>query len=518
MGRSAFAPLVFNCNAPDTGNMEVLLRYGTQAQRDEWLEPLLDGRIRSAFTMTEPGVASSDATNMEATAVVDGDEVVVNGRKWWSTGVGHPDCRIFVFMGLTDPDADRHHRHTMVLVPRDTPGVRIERLLTTMGYADEPIGHGEVSFTDVRVPAANILSGPGEAFAIAQGRLGPGRIHHCMRLIGAAEAALELACRRGLDRTAFGKPLVDLGGNRERIAEARIAIEQARLLVLHAAWKLDEGGSRERDVRGLPDQGRRAAYRARGHRHGDPAARRRRHVRRRPARVRLGQRPDAAAGRRPRRGPPRPGRPARARAVPMTSRVPEGAPERTLRHTPPAGARHRRRPRARRGAHRRVPGPRRRGAGHRPRRGRSTCASTSPATTTGPRRSPTSSGRWGGLDVLVNNAGVAGGGRLDVASLDEWRWITDINLFGVVRGTRAFVPMLKAQRSGHVVNVASLAGLVHPAGMASYNAVKAAVVALTETTGHELAAYGVRASVVCPSYFRTGLVDRMRARTPRSAR
>ena len=242
MGRSAIAPLVFNCNAPDTGNMEVLLRYGTEAQRAEWLEPLLDGRIRSAFTMTEPGVASSDATNMEATAVVDGDEVVVNGRKWWSTGVGHPDCRVFVFMGLTDPDADRHHRHTMVLVPRDTPGVRIERMLTTMGYADEPIGHGEVSFTDVRVPASNILSGPGEAFAIAQGRLGPGRIHHCMRLIGAAEVALEHAIRRGLSRTAFGKPLVDLGGNRERIADARIAIEQARLLVLHAAWKLDRGG------------------------------------------------------------------------------------------------------------------------------------------------------------------------------------------------------------------------------------------------------------------------------------
>ncbi len=242
MGRSAIAPLVLNCNAPDTGNMEVLLRYGTDAQRERWLEPLLDGRIRSAFTMTEPGVASSDATNMEATAVVDGDEVVVNGRKWWSTGVGHPDCQIFVFMGLTDPGADRHHRHTMVLVPRDTPGVRIERLLTTMGYADEPIGHGEVSFTDVRVPAANVLSGPGEAFAIAQGRLGPGRIHHCMRLIGAAEVALEHAIRRGLSRTAFGKPLVDLGGNRERIADARIAIEQARLLVLHAAWKLDEGG------------------------------------------------------------------------------------------------------------------------------------------------------------------------------------------------------------------------------------------------------------------------------------
>lgn len=242
MGRSAIAPIVFNCNAPDTGNMEVLLRYGTQEQRDAWLDPLLDGRIRSAFTMTEPGVASSDATNMEATAVIDGDEVVINGRKWWSTGVGHPDCRIFVFMGLTDADADRHHRHTMVLVPRDTPGVKIERLLTTMGYADEPLGHGEVSFTDVRVPITNILSGPGEAFSIAQGRLGPGRIHHCMRLIGAAEAALELGCRRGTERQAFGKRLVDLGGNRERIADARIAIDQARLLVLNAAWKLDVGG------------------------------------------------------------------------------------------------------------------------------------------------------------------------------------------------------------------------------------------------------------------------------------
>jgi acyl-CoA dehydrogenase len=242
MGGSFLAPLVLNCNAPDTGNMEVLLRYGTQEQRDTWLEPLLDGRIRSAFTMTEPGVASSDATTMEATAVVDGDEVVINGRKWWSTGVGHPDCKVFVFMGLTDPDADRHHRHTMVLVPRDTPGVRIERMLTTMGYADEPLGHGEVSFTDVRVPVTNILSGPGEAFAIAQGRLGPGRIHHCMRLIGLAEASLELGIRRGLERTAFGKPLVNLGGNRERIADARIAIEQARLLVLNAAWKLDAGG------------------------------------------------------------------------------------------------------------------------------------------------------------------------------------------------------------------------------------------------------------------------------------
>ncbi len=242
MGRSALAPIVFNCNAPDTGNMEVLLRYGSEAQRKEWLEPLLEGRIRSAFAMTEPEVASSDATNMEATCVVDGDEVVVNGRKWWTTGVGHPDCRVFVFMGVTDPDADRHQRHSMVLVPRDSAGVKVERLLSTMGYQDEPIGHGEVSFTDVRVPLSNVISGPGQGFAIAQGRLGPGRIHHCMRLIGLSELALELAIKRGSSRTAFGKRLLDLGGNRERIADARIAIDQARLLVLYAAWKLDQGG------------------------------------------------------------------------------------------------------------------------------------------------------------------------------------------------------------------------------------------------------------------------------------
>jgi acyl-CoA dehydrogenase len=244
MGRATFlAPYVFNCNAPDTGNMEVLLKYGTPEQQQEWLVPLLDGRIRSGFAMTEPGVASSDATNMEATAVLDGDEVVVNGTKWFTTGVGHPDCRILVFMGLSDPDADRHHRHTMVLVPMDTPGVKVERLLPTMHVYDEPVGHGEVSFTDVRVPAANVLLGPGRAFEIAQGRLGPGRVHHCMRLIGQAEVALELAIKRGLERTAFGKPLVKLGGNPERIADARIAIDQARLLVQNAAWKLDQGGA-----------------------------------------------------------------------------------------------------------------------------------------------------------------------------------------------------------------------------------------------------------------------------------
>ncbi|PWN02384.1 acyl-CoA dehydrogenase [Nocardioides silvaticus] len=242
MGRSFIAPYVFNCNAPDTGNMEVLLKYGDQAQKDRWLDPLLDGRIRSAFLMTEPGVASSDATNMELSAVVDGDEIVLNGRKWFSTGVGHPDCEVFIVMGLTDPEADRHHRHSMVLVPRDTPGVKVERMLTTMGFFDEPHGHGEVSLTDVRVPIGNFVSGPGEAFAIAQGRLGPGRVHHCMRLIGLAEKALELACQRGTDRVAFGKPLVNLGGNRERIAQARIAIESTRLLVLNAAWKLDVGG------------------------------------------------------------------------------------------------------------------------------------------------------------------------------------------------------------------------------------------------------------------------------------
>lgn len=242
-GRSFLAPHVFNCNAPDSGNMEVLLQYGDRAQRDRWLDPLLDGTIRSAFGMTEPGVASSDATNMAATAVVDGDEVVLNGRKWWTTGIGHPECEVIIFMGLTSPEADRHQRHTMVLVPVDTPGVTIERMLPAMGRYDEPFGHGEVSFTDVRVPVENILLGPGRAFEIAQGRLGPGRVHHCMRLIGLAEAALEAACRRGLDRTAFGKPLANLGGNRERIARARIAIDSARLLVLNAAWKLDTVGA-----------------------------------------------------------------------------------------------------------------------------------------------------------------------------------------------------------------------------------------------------------------------------------
>lgn len=241
MGRSLLAPPVFNCNAPDTGNAEVLLRYGDDVQQKQWLEPLLEARIRSAFLMTEPGVASSDATNMQATATIEGDQMVLNGTKWWSTGIGHADCELMIFMGVTDASAHRHRQHSMVIVPRHAPGVELIRMLPTMGWYDEPYGHAEIRLTDVRVPLSNVIAGPGRAFEIAQGRLGPGRIHHCMRLIGAAELALELACRRALARTAYGKAIANLGGNRERIADARIAINQARLHVLHAAWLLDSG-------------------------------------------------------------------------------------------------------------------------------------------------------------------------------------------------------------------------------------------------------------------------------------
>jgi alkylation response protein AidB-like acyl-CoA dehydrogenase len=242
-GRSLLAPVVFNCSAPDTGNMEVLWRYGSEAQKQRWLLPLLAGDIRSVFCMTEPDVASSDATNMQATAVVDGNEIVVSGRKWWSSGIGDPACKIAIVMARTpDPSAGRHDQHSMVLVPLDTPGVEIVRMLPVFGEYDAPHGHGEVVFHDVRVPLDSFVGGPGQGFSIAQGRLGPGRIHHCMRCIGAAEKSLELAIDRATARVAFGKPLINLGGNRERIAEARIAIDQARLLTLYAAWKVDTLG------------------------------------------------------------------------------------------------------------------------------------------------------------------------------------------------------------------------------------------------------------------------------------
>lgn len=241
-GQSFIAPEIFNCNAPDTGNMEVLIHYGSEQQKSQWLTPLMEGKIRSAFCMTEPEVASSDATNMQATAIVDGDEVVLNGRKWWSTGIGHPNCEILIFMGLTDPKADRHMRHSMVLVPKSAAGVKVERMLSVFGEYDEPYGHGEVSFTDVRMPISNFIVGPGKGFEIAQGRLGPGRIHHCMRLIGAAERTLKLMVERSLEREAFGRPLAKLGGNADIIANARMSIEQARLLTLKAAWKLDTTG------------------------------------------------------------------------------------------------------------------------------------------------------------------------------------------------------------------------------------------------------------------------------------
>ena len=244
MGRTPWSAEVFNCNAPDTGNMEVLWHFGTQAQKDHWLTPLLNGDIRSVFCMTEPEVASSDARNMAATVTEDGDELVLNGRKWWSTGIGHPKAELAIFMGLSAPDAAPHQQHSMVLVPLDTAGVTIERMLPTMGEYDPPLGHGEVNFDNVRVPRDNLLVGLGQGFAIAQGRLGPGRIHHCMRAVGAAERALELMIRRGSSREAFGKPIITLDGNREKLANARIAIDQARLLTMFAAWKIDTVGAR----------------------------------------------------------------------------------------------------------------------------------------------------------------------------------------------------------------------------------------------------------------------------------
>ncbi|MFO1271147.1 MAG: acyl-CoA dehydrogenase family protein [Rubrivivax sp.] len=244
MGAVPWASEVFNCSAPDTGNMEVLVRYGTPEQKKRWLEPLLEGKIRSAFAMTEPAVASSDATNIEARIERKGDEYVINGRKWWTSGAGDPRCQIFIFMGKTDPAAPRHSQQSMILVPRETPGITILRPLTVFGYDDAPHGHMEVDFKDVRVPASNMLLGEGRGFEIAQGRLGPGRIHHCMRTIGLAERSLALMCRRAISRTAFGKTIAQQTVTQERIAEARIRIEQARLLTLKAAWMMDVAGNK----------------------------------------------------------------------------------------------------------------------------------------------------------------------------------------------------------------------------------------------------------------------------------
>ena len=246
MGKSHIASEAMNCSAPDTGNMEVIARYGNEQHQDQWLKPLLDGEIRSAFSMTEPGTASSDATNMQATAVLDGDEYVINGEKWWTSGAGDPRCKILIFMCVTNPDNPKHQRHSMILVPMETEGVEIIKMMHVFGYDDAPHGHAHMKFTNVRVPKENLLLGEGRGFEIAQGRLGPGRIHHCMRAIGAGEVAIELMCKRGMDpnKVAFGKNLAQLGANFDYIAESRIELNAARFLTLDAAVKMDTVGNK----------------------------------------------------------------------------------------------------------------------------------------------------------------------------------------------------------------------------------------------------------------------------------
>ena len=244
MGRTLFASEAMNCSAPDTGNMEVLVRYGSKEQQDQWLKPLLNGEIRSAFGMTEPQVASSDATNMEATAELVDGQWIINGEKWWTSGAGDPRCKIIIFMCVTNPESERHQRHSMILIPMDTPGVEIKRMMHVFGYDDAPHGHAHMKFDNVKVPYENVILGEGRGFEIAQGRLGPGRIHHCMRAIGASEVAFELMCKRSMERKAFGKELARLGGNFDVIADSRMEINQARLLTLDAAQKMDKYGNK----------------------------------------------------------------------------------------------------------------------------------------------------------------------------------------------------------------------------------------------------------------------------------
>ena len=244
MGQIGFASEVFNCSAPDSGNMEVLDKYGSKEQQDQWLKPLLEGEIRSAFAMTEPGVASSDATNICSTIEADGDDYVINGEKWWTSGFGNPDCKVMIFMGVTNPDNPRHQRQSQILVPTDAEGINLERMLTVYGVDHAPGGHAHLTFKDVRVPRENLILGEGRGFEIAQGRLGPGRIHHCMRMIGQAERALELLCKRSTSRIAFGKPLAELGGNYDVIADCRTEIEMCRLLTLKAAYMMDTVGNK----------------------------------------------------------------------------------------------------------------------------------------------------------------------------------------------------------------------------------------------------------------------------------